>query len=100
MEEIEDKSEIADKTVELENTRVEEKGKTVNQQKAHQMDGLLARIEIAHEEGGAMKWILTLLLLSIELGPIFFKMMISKSTYDYLKERRWNWLWQNKDCSL
>ena len=83
------KSEIADKTAELENTRVEEKeAKQFNQQKAHQMDGLLARIEIAHEEGGAMKWILTLLLLSIELGPIFFKMMISKSTYDYLKEQK------------
>lgn len=88
--EIEDKkSEIEDKTNELENTRVEEKeAKQFNKQKAHQMDGLLARIEIAHEEGGAMKWILTLLLLSIELGPIFFKMMISKSTYDYLKEQK------------
>ena len=62
--------------------------KTTNAQQAHQMDGLLKRIEIAHEIGGKMRWVLTLRLLSIEMGPIFFKMMIAKSTYDYLKEQK------------
>lgn len=64
------------------------KEKEYNSQKAHQTDGLLKRIEIAHDIGGMMRVVLTLLLLSIELGPIFFKMMIAKSTYDYLKEQK------------
>ena len=62
-----------------------------NKQAAYNFDGLLKRIEIAHEIGGLMKWVLTLLLVSIEVGPIFFKMMIAKGTYDYLKENK-QWL--------
>lgn len=72
----------------LELRQEEKQEKVTNEQKAHQMDGLLARIKIAHEQGGMMRWVLTLLLLSIEMGPIFFKMMIAKSTYDYLKEQK------------
>lgn len=82
-------ADILEKKEELMNLRTDKDSeKKYNSQKAHQTDGLLARIEIAHEIGGAMRWVLTLLLLSIELGPIFFKMMISKSTYDYLKEQK------------
>jgi hypothetical protein len=81
--------EVEEKKSELKQTReLEDKEKLLNEQSAHQLDGLLARITIAHDIGGAMKWVLTLLLLSIEMGPIFFKMMISKSTYDYLKEQK------------
>ena len=72
----------------LEIREEEKQEKVTNEQQAHQMDGLLARIKIAHEQGGKMRWVLTLLLLSIEMGPIFFKMMIAKSTYDYLKEQK------------
>jgi len=83
------KEEITETKEKLLNLREEEKQeKLTNEQKAHQMDGLLARIKIAHEQGGKMRWVLTLLLLSIEMGPIFFKMMIAKSTYDYLKEQK------------
>ena len=60
----------------------------VNALKAKNMDGLLMRIRIAHEVGGYLPWLIMLLLLSIELSPIFFKMFMTKSTYDYLKENQ------------
>lgn len=56
------------------------------------LDGLLERIKLAHKvsapEGG-VPWIsifITLLFLAIELTPIFFKLMLVKSPYDYLKD--------------
>lgn len=53
------------------------------------LDGLLERIKIAHEVAGF--WItlfITLLFLAIELTPIFFKLMLTKTPYDYLTENR------------
>ncbi|WP_200911901.1 DUF4407 domain-containing protein [Pedobacter sp. Hv1] len=51
------------------------------------LDGLLERIKLAHEEAG---WIIslfvTLLFMTIELTPIFFKLMLIKSPYDYMEE--------------
>jgi hypothetical protein len=57
-----------------------------NQQVAAGLDGLLERIKLAHEIAGV--WIslfITLLFLAIELTPIFFKLMLVKSPYDFLK---------------
>lgn len=68
----------------LDNSRVKKKEK--NQQVANQLDGLLMRIQISHEIGGWVPWIILLVLLSIEMGPIFFKMMLTKGVYDYLVE--------------
>ena len=51
------------------------------------LDGLLERIKIAHEISGF--WIsafITLLFMAIELTPIFFKLMLVKSPYDFLEE--------------
>lgn len=48
--------------------------------------GLLARIQAAHRVSAAGSWALTLLLLMIEMGPILFKLMVIKGTYDYLSE--------------
>jgi hypothetical protein len=53
---------------------------------AKQLDGLLERIKIAHEIGGNVSLFIFLLFLAIELTPIFFKLMIIKSPYDYLEE--------------
>lgn len=53
------------------------------------LNGLLERIKIAHEIAGF--WIslfITLLFMAIELTPIFFKLMLTKTTYDYLAENR------------
>ena len=61
----------------------------VSQKMADGLDGLLARINLAHEVAGI--WIslfITLLFLSIELTPILFKLMLTKTPYDYLSENR------------
>ncbi|WP_339609510.1 DUF4407 domain-containing protein [uncultured Planktosalinus sp.] len=58
-----------------------------NRQVASGLDGLLERIKLAHEIAGF--WIslfITLLFLAIELTPIFFKLMLIKSPYDFLKD--------------
>lgn len=60
-----------------------------NQKIANGLDGLLERIKIAHEVAGF--WItlfITLLFMAIELTPVFFKLMLIKSPYDYLAENR------------
>lgn len=51
------------------------------------LDGLLERIKLSHEIAGF--WItlfITLLFMSIELTPVFFKLMLIKSPYDYIKD--------------
>ncbi len=56
---------------------------------ANNLNGLLERIKISHEVAGF--WIslfITLLFMSIELTPIFFKLMLNKTPYDYLAENR------------
>lgn len=51
------------------------------------LDGLLERIKLAHHIAGF--WIslfITLLFMAIEMTPIFFKLMLVKTPYDFLKE--------------
>jgi len=60
----------------------------VNLLTAKNMNGLLMRIQIAHEIGGYLPWLIMMLLLSLELSPIFFKMYMTKSAYDYFKENQ------------
>ena len=48
--------------------------------------GILKRIQISHEVGGLIPWVIFFVLLSIETGPIFFKMMMNKGVYDFLVE--------------
>jgi hypothetical protein len=57
-----------------------------NLAQARHLDGLMKRIQISHEIGGAVPIFILLLLLAIETGPIFFKMMLRKGAYDYLVE--------------
>ena len=57
-----------------------------NEAKANKYDGLLARIDISHEIGGWVSIFLTAMLFCIEMGPIFFKMMMNKGAYDYMVE--------------
>jgi hypothetical protein len=53
------------------------------------LDGLLERIKLAHEVAGFwITFFITLLFLAIELTPIFFKLMLNKTPYDYLVENR------------
>ena len=73
-----------------EGLRVEkEKARAENAKIANGLDGLLERIKIAHEvAGGWISLFITLLFMAIELTPIFFKLMLTKTTYDYLAENR------------
>ena len=57
-----------------------------NLKQARHLDGLMKRIQISHEIGGVVPIVILLLLLAIETGPIFFKMMLVKGAYDYLLE--------------
>lgn len=56
-----------------------------NRNTAAQLDGLLERYKISHEIGGGVPWAIMLLLMCIELGPIFFKMMVTKGAYEALE---------------
>ncbi len=62
--------------------------KASNLQVARHLDGLMKRIQVSHEIGGLIPFAIMLLLLSIETGPIFFKMMVIKGSYDYLEENQ------------
>ncbi len=80
-------NELNIKKKELRLSKEKERGN--NEKIANGLDGLLERIKIAHEVAGF--WIslfITLLFMAIELTPIFFKLMLTKTTYDYLSENR------------
>jgi hypothetical protein len=62
--------------------------KNSNLKQSRHLDGLMKRIHISHEIGGLVPWAILLLLLAVETGPIFFKMMLIKSSYDYLLENQ------------
>jgi len=67
------------------NERAKEYKENVNQ--AKKLDGLLQRILIAEEVAGlSIIWLIRLIFIVIETGPIFFKMMVIKSAYDFLEE--------------
>lgn len=54
---------------------------------AYGLDGLLERIKLAHEIAGfTISLFITLLFMAIELTPIFFKLMLTKTPYDYIEE--------------
>jgi hypothetical protein len=54
---------------------------------ANGLDGLLERINLAHEIAGwLISGFISLLFMAIELTPIFFKLMLVKSPYDFMKE--------------
>lgn len=62
--------------------------KASNLQVARHLDGLMKRIQVSHEIGGMIPLAIMLLLLCIETGPIFFKLMVIKGSYDYLDENQ------------
>ena len=68
------KNYVQDKNKEIDNISVGLSG----------LDGLAERVTIAEEEYPTVSLFLTLLFLAIELTPIFFKLMLIKSPYDYM----------------
>jgi hypothetical protein len=73
-----------------EKTKLEEERKTKlkNSYKvASGLDGLVERIKLSHKvAGNTITFFITLLFLAIELTPVFFKLMLIKSPYDYIKD--------------
>lgn len=62
---------------------------SLNKNVSKGLDGLLMRIKLSHEVAGwTITIFITLLFLAIELTPIFFKLMLNKTPYDYLAENR------------
>jgi hypothetical protein len=59
-----------------------------NLQVARHLDGLMKRIQVSHKIGGWIPIAIMMLLLCIEAGPIFFKLMVIKGAYDYLEENQ------------
>jgi len=84
------KAELNDLTNKKKALRLEkDKERNNNTKIANGLDGLLERIKIAHEVAGfTISLFITLLFMAIELTPIFFKLMLTKTTYDYLAENR------------
>ena len=61
--------------------------KSKSEDVANGLNGLLERIEILHDIASpSIIWFITLLFLAIELTPIFFKMMLIKSPYDFMND--------------
>jgi hypothetical protein len=78
---------IADSDKELANLlTVKQKSLRNNELEAKKMDGILTRIDIAHEKGPILSLMLLLVFLCIETGPIIFKLMMTKGVYDYMVE--------------
>jgi hypothetical protein len=84
------KDEITELNVKKKELRLaKEKDRNDTEKTANGLDGLLERIKIAHEVAGfTISLFITLLFMAIELTPIFFKLMLTKTTYDYLAENR------------
>ena len=55
---------------------------------AGRIDGLIKRIEIAHETSKLASYFLTAMLIFIEISPLFFKMMLTLSPIDYLTDNQ------------
>ena len=77
-------NDVKNQIANLDKNRTTERLKNI--QNARQLDGLLARLEIADRIGGLVPLFLTLLFLFIETAPIFFKLMMEKGPYDYLEQ--------------
>ncbi len=63
-----------------------EQQKKFNARQGNNLDGLMKRIQIAEEISPIGGLMLMLLLLSIEVAPILFKLMLAKGPYDYLEQ--------------
>lgn len=69
-------------------TAEEEKERAVIIEQSHTLNGLIERITIAHKEYPWPSALLSLLLIIIEVAPIFFKMMLEKGPYELLVENQ------------
>ena len=59
-----------------------------NKKAVAKVDGLIMRIQIAHKIAPTASYMLTALLMVLEIAPIFFKMMLTLGPYDYFNENQ------------
>jgi hypothetical protein len=59
-----------------------------NGKDAANLDGLVKRIEVGHRISPMASYMLTALLMVLEIAPIFFKMMLTLGPYDYFNENQ------------
>jgi hypothetical protein len=59
-----------------------------NKKDGAKQDGLIIRIQVAHEIAPTASLALTALLMVLEIAPIFFKMMLTFGPYDYFVENQ------------
>jgi hypothetical protein len=85
---IKNKKEITSLKIQLEKKHedLEKELNVINIDNVKKLDGLLARLDISHKIGFWLGVFITAILLCIEMGPIFFKMMMTKGPYDYMVE--------------
>jgi len=57
-------------------------------QKAVNVDGLANRIKLSHEKFPSESFFLTLMLVLIEITPVFIKMQFIRGPYDYLSDNQ------------
>lgn len=58
----------------------------MNRNQAIKLDGLLQRILLAEQLAGlGIIWLIRAIFIVVEVGPIFFKLMLIKSPYDYIE---------------
>jgi hypothetical protein len=84
--------------IEEEKKRIDDTIDKINEEKEAEMreiekrsqglDGLIERITVAHDKYPVPSTILSLLLIIIEVAPIFFKMMLEKGPYEMLVENQ------------
>lgn len=81
-------SSIAALNTDIESLRNEkEQAYQSNKNQAKKLDGLLQRLLLADEIAGwKIIWLIRMIFIVIETGPIFFKMMVVKGPYDYLED--------------
>lgn len=75
-------AELAKSTLDRENGFKKIKQQTMT------LDGLVVRVKIAHRDFPVESALLSLLLIIIEISPIFFKMMLQTGPYDLLVENQ------------
>jgi hypothetical protein len=59
-----------------------------NKERAAQLDGLIQRVTIGHEKFPVMSYFLSIMFIIIEITPLLFKMMMTKTPYDYLSSNK------------
>jgi hypothetical protein len=69
-------------------TKELDKQKEKNKEMSQTLDGLIERITVAHDKYPVPSALLSLLLIIIEVAPIFFKMMLEKGPYELLVENQ------------